>query len=148
MLLDSNIEIETTCYQTNQHGTVVVQNTPEHIFSFQFQLKAWAVCQKVLTLGCHLKLPPHNADSQEVGNMKHQRLISGCVHCICPHNVNKAHTTLALKPTGDVTRNPKQGYHCHQNRTCEGISQQNFKFKKKSAINFPVLPWWQLLCYI
>ena len=27
-----------------------------------------------------------------------------------PKKVNKAEPTLALKPRGDVTRNPKQGY--------------------------------------
>ena len=28
-----------------------------------------------------------------------------------PQKANKAEPTLALKPRGDVTRNPKQGYH-------------------------------------
>ena len=32
--------------------------------------------------------------------------------------VNKAEPTLALKPRGDVTRNPKQGYQWPQKRTC------------------------------
>ena len=31
---------------------------------------------------------------------------------------NKAEPTLALKPRGDVTRNPKQGYQWPQKRTC------------------------------
>ena len=31
--------------------------------------------------------------------------------------VNKAEPTLALKPRGDITRNPKQGYQWPQNRT-------------------------------
>ena len=34
-------------------------------------------------------------------------------------------TTLALKPRGDVTRNPKQGYQWPQNRTCECVRQKN-----------------------
>ena len=32
--------------------------------------------------------------------------------------VNKAEPTLALKPRGDVTRNPKQGYQWPKKRTC------------------------------
>ena len=41
------------------------------------------------------------------------------VHYIChPKNVNKAEPTLALKPRGDITRNPKQGYQWRQKRTC------------------------------
>ena len=35
-----------------------------------------------------------------------------------PQKVNKAETTLALKPRGDITRNPKQGYQWPQKRTC------------------------------
>ena len=35
--------------------------------------------------------------------------------------INKAELTLALKPRGDVTRNPKQGYQWSQNRTCECV---------------------------
>ena len=31
---------------------------------------------------------------------------------------NKAEPTLALKPRGDITRNPKQGYQWPQKRTC------------------------------
>ena len=34
------------------------------------------------------------------------------------HNENKAEPTVALKPRGDVTRNPKQGYQWPINRTC------------------------------
>ena len=44
--------------------------------------------------------------------------------------MNKAEPTLALKPRGDVTRNPKQGYQWPQNRTCECVRQ---KKKKKSS---------------
>ena len=38
---------------------------------------------------------------------------------------------LALKPRGDVTRNPKQGYQWPQNRTCVCVCQKYFKKKKK-----------------
>ena len=50
------------------------------------------------------------------------------IHYIRLCNANKAEPTLALKPRGDVTRNPKQGYQWPQNRTCECVRQ---KFKKK-----------------
>ena len=39
--------------------------------------------------------------------------------------------TLALKPRGDVTRNPKQGYQWPQNRTCVCVRQKYLKKKKK-----------------
>ena len=35
-------------------------------------------------------------------------------------SANKAEPTLALKPRGDVTRKPKQGYQWPQKRTCVG----------------------------
>ena len=35
---------------------------------------------------------------------------------------NKAGSTLVLRPRGDVTRNPKQGYQWPQNRTHVGVS--------------------------
>ena len=41
---------------------------------------------------------------------------------------NKAEPTLALKPRGDVTRNPKQGYQWPHKRTC--VSAKNFFLKK------------------
>ena len=41
---------------------------------------------------------------------------------------NKAEPTLALKPRGDVTRNPKQGYQWPQKRTC--VRQKLLKKKK------------------
>ena len=50
--------------------------------------------------------------------------ISGNVHYIRLRNANKAEPTLALKPRGDVTRNPKQGYQWPQNRTCECVRQK------------------------
>ena len=37
------------------------------------------------------------------------------------HNVNKVVPALDLKPLGDVTRNPKQGYQWPQNWTCECV---------------------------
>ena len=37
---------------------------------------------------------------------------------------NKAEPTLALKPRGYVTRNPKQGYQWPKNRTCEYVFQK------------------------
>ena len=51
--------------------------------------------------------------------------------CLC--NVNKAEPTLALKPRGDVTRNPKQGYQWPQKRTC--VSAKKFKKKRISTVN-------------
>ena len=46
--------------------------------------------------------------------------------------VNKAEPTLALKPRGDVTRNPKQGYQWPQKRTC--VRQKLKKKKKITAV--------------
>ena len=45
-----------------------------------------------------------------------------------PQSSNKAEPTLALKPRGDVTRGPKQGYQWPQKWTCV---QQKFKKKNK-----------------
>ena len=45
-----------------------------------------------------------------------------------PHSLNKAEPTLALKPRGDVTRSPKQGYQWPHKWTCV---QQKFFLKKK-----------------
>ena len=44
-------------------------------------------------------------------------------------SLNKAEPTLALKPRGDITRSPKQGYQWPQKWTCV---QQRFKKKKKN----------------
>ena len=38
--------------------------------------------------------------------------------------------TLALKPRGDVTRNPKQGYQWPQNRTCVCVRQKYLEKKE------------------
>ena len=53
-----------------------------------------------------------------------------CTLHLPPQKSNKAEPTLALKPRGDVTRNPKQGYQWPQKRTC--VSAKNFKKKKKN----------------
>ena len=45
-----------------------------------------------------------------------------------PQSLNKAEPTLALKPRGDVTRSPKQGYQWPHKWTCV---QQKLKKKKK-----------------
>ena len=45
---------------------------------------------------------------------------------------NKAEPTLALKPRGDVTRSPKQGYQWPQKWTCV---QQKFKKKKITRLS-------------
>ena len=48
-----------------------------------------------------------------------QRWISGNIHYVRLHKkANKAEPTLALKPKGDITRNPKQGYQWPQKWTC------------------------------
>ena len=44
------------------------------------------------------------------------------------HSSNKAEPTLALKPRGDVTRSPKQGYQWSHKWTCV---QQKLKKKQK-----------------
>ena len=41
-----------------------------------------------------------------------------CISCTPPQSLNKAEPTLALKPRGDVTRSPKQGYQWPQKWTC------------------------------
>ena len=45
-----------------------------------------------------------------------------------PQSSNTAEPTLALKPRGDITRSPKQGYQWPHKWTCV---QQKFKKKKK-----------------
>ena len=49
---------------------------------------------------------------------------------------NKAEPTLALKPRGDVTRNPKRGYQWPQKRTC--VRHKLFKKKTKQRYAVPV----------
>ena len=57
-----------------------------------------------------------------------------------PQKANKAEPTLALKPRGDVTRNPKQGYQWPPKRTCVCVHQKLFlKKEKKSSLCFKVI---------
>ena len=65
-------------------------------------------------LGCH-------AGHQEVGRChtrgESHRMCN--VTCTPPLSLNKAEPTLALKPRGDVTRSPKQGYQWpHKKDSC------------------------------
>ena len=53
---------------------------------------------------------------------------------------NKAEPTLALKPRGDITRNPKQGYQWPQKRTC--VRQKLFKKTKKTHYTCRMLIRW------
>ena len=46
-----------------------------------------------------------------------------------PPSANKAEPTLALKPRGDVTRSPKQGYQWPHKWTC--VQQKIFKKNNK-----------------
>ena len=48
--------------------------------------------------------------------------------------VNKAEPTLALKPRGDITRNPKQGYQWPQKRTCVSAKKKNLKKNQTYAL--------------
>ena len=48
-----------------------------------------------------------------------------CILHLFLQKANKAEATLALKPRGDVNRNPKQGYQWPQNRTCLCVRQGN-----------------------
>ena len=48
-----------------------------------------------------------------------------------PPSVNKAEPTLALKPRGDITRSPKQGYQWPHKWACV---QQKFKKKKRLCL--------------
>ena len=59
----------------------------------------------------------------------HVGKVTGCYAGYIHQSLNKAEPTLALKPRGDVTRSPKQGYQWPQKWTCV---QQKFKNKKKN----------------
>ena len=64
----------------------------------------------------------------EVAEVSHQRWISGNVYHICLCKVRIRQNPLwALKPRGDITRSPKQGYQWPQKWTCV----QKFIKKKK-----------------
>ena len=60
-----------------------------------------------------------------------------CISHTPPQNSNKAEPTLALKPRGDITRSPKQGYQWPQNGH---VSNKNFlkKKQKQKNPNFPL----------
>ena len=54
-----------------------------------------------------------------------------------PPGANKAVPTLTLKPRGDVTRSPKQGYQWPHKWTCQQKSKINWVFKiLKTACKF------------
>ena len=55
--------------------------------------------------------------------MQHERWITGNVHYIILCKVNKEEPTLALKPTGDITR----GTSVPKNKTCEYVQQKHFQ---------------------
>ena len=59
------------------------------------------------------------------------------ISCTPPHSSNKAEPTLALKPRGDVTRSPKQGYQWPHKWTCV---LQNFFFLKKKKRRLNLYP--------
>ena len=51
-----------------------------------------------------------NASCQVVGKCSTRAISQGMYITFASAKANKAEPTLALKPRGDVTRNPKQGY--------------------------------------
>ena len=59
-----------------------------------------------------------DASCQEVGRCSTRIGSQGIYITFASTKVNKAEPTLALKPRGHITRNPKEGYHWPQNRTC------------------------------
>ena len=54
--------------------------------------------------------------------------------CMPQPSVNKAEPTLALKPRGDVTRSPEQGYQWPHKWACVQQKFKNRKKKKKRKI--------------
>ena len=56
-----------------------------------------------------------------------------------PQKGNKAEPTLTLKPIGDITRHPKQGYQWPPKRTC--VSAKNFLKKQQSMGMTPSFMW-------
>ena len=69
-----------------------------------------------------------DAGCQEVGMCSARGGSQECTLHLPLQKVNKAESTLALKPRGDITRNPKQWYQWSQKRTC--VSAKNFLKKK------------------
>ena len=77
------------------------------------------------------------AGRQEVGKCSTRGESWGMYITFASANIaNKAEPTLALKPRGDVTRNPKQGYQWPQKRTC--VRQKLLKKKKKSGLHYEI----------
>ena len=59
--------------------------------------------------------------------------------------------TLALKPRGDITRNPKQGYQWPQNRTCVCVRQKYLKknkhgYQSSLSTNIPTIHHYLQIC--
>ena len=78
-------------------------------------------------LSCH-------ASHQEVSRCHTRGESQGTCNITCtpPLSLNKAEPTLALKPRGDVTRSPKQGYQWpHRKDSCP---PKNLKKKKKKYL--------------
>ena len=74
-----------------------------------------------------------DASHQEVSRWNTWDGSQGMYITFASTKVNKAEPTLALKPRGDITRNPKQGYHWPQNRTCVCV-RQTYCFKKRDYV--------------
>ena len=58
--------------------------------------------------------------------------LAQCILHMPPPSANKAEPTLALKPRGDITRSPKQGYQWSHKWTCV---QQKFKKKQNKLLD-------------
>ena len=78
-----------------------------------------------------------DASCQEVGRCSTRGGSQGMYYIHLHKKANKAEPTLALKPRGDLTRNPKQWYQWPQKRTCvrsidpawSGGGPRNMKYK-------------------
>ena len=80
------------------------------------------------------------ASRQEVGKCS-TRGVSQGTYITFASTMRIRQSTLALKPRGDVTRNPKQGYLWPQKRTCV---RKNFK-KKKDVWHPSHIDGWNLI---
>ena len=76
-------------------------------------------------LGCH-------AGRQEVGRCRTRGESQGMCNATGTPllSLNKAEPTLALKPRGDVTRSPKQGYQWPRNRGISGPTKRTHVLQK------------------
>ena len=90
-----------------------------------FRIHFYPVCERVLKS----RLPCWPLYSQQVS---HQRWISG-IHCTLVTKHASEGSILALKPSGDVTRSPKQGYQWPHEKD---MSSKNSKKKKSPGISF------------